>query len=124
MTWTKHDVVCSYTSYCTVALDKKKKKHEFFSLFSSANIIQRKFHTIFVSQTFLSERTQVFWLNKILLITCFHGYWACSVSRSAINTLSQEYITLKQSEECRTPRIGSRIIEIKIGGGGLPRNQK
>ena len=39
---------------------------------------------MFVSQTFLSERTQVFWLNKILLTTCFHGYRACSVSRSAI----------------------------------------
>ena len=60
----------------------------FFSLFSCANIIQRKFHTIFVSQTFLSERTPVFWLNKILLKTCFHGYWACSVSRSAIKSLS------------------------------------
>ena len=30
----------------------------------------------------------------------------------------QEYITLKQRS------IPSRIIEIKIGGGGLPRNQK
>ena len=28
MTWTKHDVLCSYTSYCTVALEKKKKKRE------------------------------------------------------------------------------------------------
>ena len=26
MTWTKHGVLCSYTSYCTVALEKKKKK--------------------------------------------------------------------------------------------------
>ena len=29
-----------------------------------------------------------------------------------------------KAEECITPRIGSRNIEIKIGGGGLPRNQK
>ena len=29
-----------------------------------------------------------------------------------------------KAEECTTPRIGSRNIEIKIGGGGLPRNQK
>ena len=64
---------------------KKKKKGENFTLFSRANIIQRKF-TIFVSQTFLSERTQVFWLNKILLKTCFHGYRASLVS--AINTSS------------------------------------
>ena len=30
-----------------------------------------------------------------------------------------------KAEECTTPRIyiGSRNIEIKIGGGGLPRNQ-
>ena len=34
---------------------------------------------------------------------------------------NQEYITLEQ--ECTTPRIGSRN-KIKIGGGGLPRNQK
>ena len=27
-----------------------------------------------------------------------------------------------KAEECTTPRIGSRNIEIKIGGGGLPRN--
>ena len=29
-----------------------------------------------------------------------------------------------KAEECTTPRIGSRNIEINIGGGGLPRNQK
>ena len=29
-----------------------------------------------------------------------------------------------KAEECTTPRIGSRNIKIKIGGGGLPRNQK
>ena len=29
-----------------------------------------------------------------------------------------------KAEECTTPRIGSRNIEIKIGVGGLPRNQK
>ena len=29
-----------------------------------------------------------------------------------------------KAEECITPRIGSRNIEIKIGGGGLPRNKK
>ena len=29
-----------------------------------------------------------------------------------------------KAEECTTPRIGSRNIEIKIGGGGLPRSQK
>ena len=29
-----------------------------------------------------------------------------------------------KAEECTTPRTGSRNIEIKIGGGGLPRNQK
>ena len=29
-----------------------------------------------------------------------------------------------KAEECTTPRIGSRNIEIKIGGGGLPRNKK
>ena len=29
-----------------------------------------------------------------------------------------------KAEECTTPCIGSRNIEIKIGGGGLPRNQK
>ena len=29
-----------------------------------------------------------------------------------------------KAEECTIPRIGSRNIEIKIGGGGLPRNQK
>ena len=28
-----------------------------------------------------------------------------------------------KAEECTTPRIGSRNIEINIGGGGLPRNQ-
>ena len=29
-----------------------------------------------------------------------------------------------KAEECTTPRIGGRNIEINIGGGGLPRNQK
>ena len=29
-----------------------------------------------------------------------------------------------KAEECTTPGIGSRNIEIKIGVGGLPRNQK
>ena len=29
-----------------------------------------------------------------------------------------------KAEECTTPHIGSRNIEINIGGGGLPRNQK
>ena len=32
--------------------------------------------------------------------------------------------TNRSTEECTTPRIGSRNIKIKIGGGGLPRNQK
>ena len=27
MTWTKHNVLCSYTSYCTVALEIKKIKN-------------------------------------------------------------------------------------------------
>ena len=29
-----------------------------------------------------------------------------------------------KAEECTTPCIGGRNIKIKIGGGGLPRNQK
>ena len=36
----------------------------------------------------------------------------------------QESITLKQRSVQLTPRIGSRNIEINIGGGGLSRNQK
>ena len=46
-----------------------------------------KFH---MSQTLLDEKTQVFWLHKILLKTCFHGYWACSVSKSAIIMMTNE----------------------------------
>ena len=63
--------------------DRPKKQKKMVS-FSHANIIQRKFHTIFVSQIFLSERTQVFWLNKKNLLPWLPG--TCSVSRSAINT--------------------------------------
>ena len=88
-----HEKACNYMALeeqwprSKIGKDRPPKS-EIFALFLRANIIQRKFHTIFVSQTFLSERTQVFWLNKILLKTCFHGYRACSVSRSAINTSS------------------------------------
>ena len=47
-----------------------------------AEIFARKLYSAknFVSQTFFSERTQVSWLNKILLNSYFLGYWACSVS--------------------------------------------
>ena len=41
----------------------------------------------------LSEE-QVFWLHKVLLETCFHGYWPFSLSKSAI--MKQEYMMLKQ----------------------------
>ena len=32
MTWTKLNVLCSYTSYCTVVLEKKKKKVPYMAL--------------------------------------------------------------------------------------------
>ena len=36
-------------------------------------------------QTLLGEKTQVFWLHKILLKTCFHGYWAEEVRHASRN---------------------------------------
>ena len=40
------------------------------------------------------------------------------------NTDCQSGVHNAKAEECTTPHIGSRNIEIKIGGGGLPRYQK
>ena len=37
---------------------------------------------------------------------------------------SQPGVHNTKAEECTTPRIGSRNIKIKVGGGGLPRNKK
>ena len=75
------------TSYCTVALEKKKKKKKKKTKISRV-IFAREHYSAkisHVSQTFLSEKTQVFWLNKK---TCFHGkYQAYSVSRSAISAI-------------------------------------
>ena len=81
-----HEKACNCLLIMT--LEEQWPRSKKSALFSRANISQRKFHPIFGSQTFLSEKTQVLWLNKILLKTCFHGYRACSVSRSAINTSS------------------------------------
>ena len=41
LTWTKHDVLCSYTSYCTVALEKQHQKTQCcqVSLYSSKSIV-------------------------------------------------------------------------------------
>ena len=62
------------------------RKHLILEEWWPRSIFAREHYSakIIVSQTFLSDTTQVFWLNKILRKTCFHGYWACSVSMSKI----------------------------------------
>ena len=54
-------------------------------------------------------------------------YDACPTSSGAAKDVLQRTLPgvhNAKAEECTTPRIGSRNIEINIGVGGLPRNQK
>ena len=49
----------------------------------------------------------------------------CRCARSGETlTANRSGVHNAKAEECTTPHIGSRNIEINIGGGRLPRNQK
>ena len=61
-----------------------------------------------------------FWL----FCTCKAYEGLLRVSELCCSGLIGKSVARSTPEECTTPRIGSRNIKIKIGGGGLPTNQE
>ena len=76
MTWTKHGVLCSYTSYCTVALEKKKKKKNY-------PVVEKH-----------ENRHSV----KMSLILCPFGNRHCVVNLCIQLTCLSLYYTVQQAE--------------------------
>ena len=75
-TWTKHDVLCSYTSYCTVALEKKTKKQTTTKKTNLATPTLKPKQTMNVKQ-FFSE------VHNVLLFLV-QNHYSCSVQKHCI----------------------------------------